>query len=310
MKIGKFAVSNKTLALLAGVAVLGVAVGLWTRKDNVSAPASITKYGKVVSSKDLGVGGLTAWTLERDGKQVIMYTTADSKAVISGIVWDSATGRNLSDQFITPDLVANNAKAASAVTQQVANGEGHAQTGQNIVGMLDGKFTGEIPKPIKVIDSLAGIKEGSGPIEDTVYIIFDPRCPYCKKSYNLTRKYIDMGYSIKWIPSLALGQDESAQNTLAAMLQSKDAVKLFRDHMEDKSITPVAADTKTISDLKTNLAYMFAAFKNSGEQGAPGVPVAFFVNHLTGKAHMLMGTSEQVVLDSIFGSGDKLVKRN
>lgn len=309
MKIGKHTVSNKTVALLAGVAVVGVLVGLWTRKDNVPAPASITKYGKVVSSKDLGVGGLTAWTLERDGKQVIMYTTADSKAVISGIVWDTSTGQNLSDQFITPNLIAKNASAATAITQQVANGQ-QLQTGQNIVGMLDGKFTGEVPKPIKAIESLAGIKEGSGPVEDTVYIIFDPRCPYCKKSYNLTRKYIDMGYTIKWIPSLALGQDETAQNTLAAMMQSKDAVKLFRDHMEGKSIEPATADTKTIGDLKTNLAYMFAAFKNSGEQGAPGVPVAFFVNHLTGKAHMLMGTSEQAVLDSIFGSGDKLVKRN
>ena len=115
MKIGKHTVSNKTVALLAGVAVVGVLVGLWPRKDNVSAPASITKYGKVVSSKDLGVGGLTAWTLERDGKQVIMYTTADSKAVISGIVWDTSTGQNLSDQFITPNLIAKNASASSRV---------------------------------------------------------------------------------------------------------------------------------------------------------------------------------------------------
>ena len=228
MKISKFDVPKKAVIALVLVGVLGVGVGLWTRKDNVAAPASITKYGKVISSKDLGVGGLTAWTLDRDGKQVIMYTSVDGKAVISGIVWDSATGKNLSDQFITPELVANNAKAVTAATQQLASGQSQGQSAQNITGMLDGKFVGELPPAIKAIDSLVGIKEGNATAADTVYIIFDPRCPYCKKTYNLTRKYVELGYSIKWIPSLALGPNEEAQNTLAAMLQSKEALQLFR----------------------------------------------------------------------------------
>lgn len=73
---------------------------------------------------------------------------------------------------------------------------------------MDGSFKGAVPESMKTVDSLAGVKEGKGGIGDTVYIIIDPRCPYCREAYNLTRAYAAKGHSIKWIPSAALGNPE------------------------------------------------------------------------------------------------------
>jgi hypothetical protein len=258
----------------------------------------IRRYGNIIDRRPLGAGGLTAWTVEKNGHRVVLYTTGDGQAVISGIVWDSLSGRNLSDQFIPaqpkipnpmglPDRLMPQAAALSASGQEAA---------------LVGKYTGTIPESIKTIDTLSGIKEGKGGQADTLYIIFDPRCPYCRKAYNYTRDYIQRGFTVKWIPAIVLGNPSQGNALAATILQAKptqQAETLRRVLGNKEEIASVPTQT-TVDTLARNEAFFFAAFKNNQVEQA-GVPAAFFLDKRTGKPRMMTGISELPVIEQVFG---------
>lgn len=56
----------------------------------------------------------------------------------------------------------------------------------------------------KAVKTLSGFKEGKANDNNTVYIIYDPRCKYCHETFNLSRSYVKSGATIKWIPALVL----------------------------------------------------------------------------------------------------------
>jgi hypothetical protein len=258
--------------------------------------AQISRYGQVLASKPVGVGGITAWTvIARDGKRVTLYTTPDGQALFAGYLWDLKSGKNLSNQF----AVGPGAGEASVPMKGPAPPETQLTTQQApAVHAMHGKYTGELPLSMKTVDSLAGVKEGAGGVADTVYVIIDPRCPVCRLAYQRTRPYVKKGVSIKWIPTAALGHVDEGIPLAATILQSKDPSVLARvmgAHEQIKT-TPTKA---TEEALARSLAFLFAAFQqNSGEAG---VPVAFFLDHRTGKPRMLTGLSESVVLEDLFG---------
>ncbi len=217
----------------------------------------------------------------------MLYTTSDAHAIFTGVVWDAATGRNLSDQFIPGAQPI----AASPIAPE--------QPGVRAAAAFDGKFTGPIPESMKTVDSLAGITEGKGGIADTLYIIVDPRCPYCRKAYSITRQYVQKGYTIKWIPAVALGDPVNGLPLAATILQSKDkkvVERLLGKHEQIRT----QPTKETEEALRSSLAFMRAAFAHNGGQ-QPGVPVAFFIDRRTGKPRMTTGVSELVVLEDIFG---------
>lgn len=260
----------------------------------------IQRYGNIVDRRPLGAGGLTAWTVEKNGRRVVLYTTGDGQAVISGIVWESLTGRNLSDQFVqnparnvTPPLGASTAPSTPQTSAVSASTQGAA---------LVGKYTGAIPESIKTIDSLVGFKEGKGGQADTLYIIFDPRCPFCRKAYSFTREYVKRGFSIKWIPAVVLGNPSQGSALAATILQSKpdqqaEALRRVLGNKEEIVTEPTKA---TLETLERNAAFFFAAFQNNRVEQA-GVPAAFFLDKRTGKPRMMTGISEMPVIEEIFG---------
>jgi len=251
----------------------------------------VSRYGQITDHRPVGVGGLTAWTVEKGGRKLVLYTTADTQALFTGVVWDAATGRNLSDQFIPGNaMVAAQLMAVPPVAAE--------QSGVRAAA-FDGKFTGTIPESMATVDSLAGVKEGKGGIADTLYIIVDPRCPYCRKAYNITREYVKKGYTIKWIPIVALGDPANGLPLAATILQSKDKDVVERVLGKHEQIR-TQPTKETEEALSISLAFMFAAFEQNGGQQA-GVPVAFFIDRRTGKPRMMTGVSEMVVLEDIFG---------
>lgn len=257
----------------------------------------IQRYGTILDRRLVGAGGLTAWTVEKNGRKVVLYTTADSQAIISGIVWDSLTGRNLSDKFITD---------APNVAPPI--GGTHTQSPVSQLqttpppGALIGAYSGAIPESIKTIDSLMGVKEGKGGPADTLYVIYDPRCPYCRKAYAMTRDYVKRGFTIKWIPALALGNPGQGIPLAAVVLQTKpgDQSETLRRVLGNKEEIVTTPTKSTEEALKRNLDFFFAAFQNNGVEQA-GVPAAFFLDKRTGKPRMMTGVSEQPVIESIFG---------
>ena len=259
----------------------------------------VQRYGTVIDQRLIGAGGLTAWTVEKNGRRVVLYTTSDGQAIISGVVWDSISGRNLSDQFATgmpsvPLAVANAVPPSPVPPSSVASAQP--------VGALVGTFTGSLPESIKTIDALAGVKEGKGGAADTLYVIYDPRCPYCRKAYSATREYVKRGFTIKWIPAMALGNPGQGIPLAASVLQARPSEQkdMLRRVLGEKEEIPAVPTKATQEALKRNLEFFFAAFKNNGVDQA-GVPVAFFLDKRTGKPRMMTGVSELPVIEAVFG---------
>lgn len=258
------------------------------------SPATrVGRFGKIVDARPVGAGGLVAWTVQAtNGQMVALYTTPDTSVIFTGILWDAKTGKNISDQFLPSQPTRAPAEVPAAVP------------GERKVSALDGKYTGAIPEAIKTVASLDGIQEGKGDPSNTVYIIFDPRCHYCHDAYALTRKYVKKGYAIKWIPSLALGDPAGGAPVAAAIMQSKKPAEELNRAMTNAypfSGINVKPTEVTMESLAKNLSFLFAAFENSHSNGQAGVPVAFYIDHRTGKPTMMTGVSSQVVLDDIFG---------
>jgi len=266
----------------------------------------LARYGTPVTAQLLPVGGLTRWTvISKSGKPVQLYTTADGKALVSGVVWNLETGQNVSDSITLP-TTGNDPNFERQLPKVVNSG----MPSSNLVSgryalpaAFDGATPTQIPEAIKLVDELAGYKEGKGGPADTLYIIVDPRCPYCRRAYLSTREYVKNGATIKWIPTVALGHPEQGLPLAATILRANnpsnpDIVARVLGNHETIATLPTDFELK---QLDKSLNFMFEAFRQNNEPN-PGVPVAFFIDRRSGKARMMMGVSEQPVLDDILGN--------
>lgn len=260
--------------------------------DKRTPPPSVLSLGEIVDMREMPENNLTAWLiLAPNGRQMTFYTTADGKNIFSGAVWDLATKQNINQVFDTDTTVDTGANSSV----------GHP--GQEVIQKNDGssllgKYTGQIPEAIKALDSLGGPKIGNGGPGETLYVIIDPRCPYCHQAYDSLKPYMDKGVTIKWIPTVALGQPEQGLPQANAVLHAKTRTELDKI-MTDPKAYPRALEGKDGEDLQRNLSFMFQAFEQNG--GQAGVPAAFFVDKNTGQPRMMMGLSEEAVIQTILG---------
>ena len=258
------------------------------RLFNISDPQnmarSVGRYGKILKSYPLGITGLTAWLVESNGRRITLYTPPDGRYIFAGVILDAGGG------------------LVSGLPTQQVQPPATLQEGNSGPAALEGKYTGSIPEPIKNVDGLQGVKEGNGGIADTLYVIIDPRCPYCRQAYANTRDYVKRGKTIKWIPAVALGVPEEGVPLAASLLQSKTPTEALKRVMGGESVM-TQPDEKTQKALLQNLDYLFAAFKHtpSVNNGMAAVPVGFYIDHRTGQPLMKTGISEQVILEEIFG---------
>lgn len=278
--------------LVISAIFLAFAIYFKNAKHTVVSDQDIEKYGRIVGHKTLSQYGLQAWIVEKNGNRVVLYAFDGSNTIFTGIVWDARTGVNVSDQFVP--LVQQ-----AEMTEPVQGNGMPMISSPNRVGALESVYEGDIPESMNMLEALAGYKEGVGGIADTVYIIIDPRCNYCAQAYRNTRKYIARGYTIKWIPTVALGQPETGIPLAATILQEQDPNIIAKVLDEHANITTEPTE-ETLGKLADNLDFLIAVFKQNGNKPA-GVPAAFFIDHRSGEPRMLLGVSEDVVLQEIFG---------
>lgn len=250
----------------------------------VVAPGFFGKAGVKVTGYAKAAGGLNVWTVERNGTKTVMYTTSDNKVLLSGVLWDADTGANLSDAYLTSDITQQIA-AAAPVGPVVTNGP---------------KGTpGKISESIAGISKLTGIKEGKGAVDKTIYVMFDPRCPYCKAFYAATRDWVRKGGSIKWIPTTVLGHDQNATNMVADILQDANPVSGLARVETGQFRPPASVAPATLKAIAQNEEYFYAAFQRNPSIGVAGVPVAFFQTK-DGSPQMVMNLDDPLLLQQIF----------
>lgn len=132
------------------------------------------------------------------------------------------------------------------------------------------------------------ITEGKG--SKTLYVFFDPNCPFCHKLFEELRPYVKQNeVTIHWIPVGIL--TSTSPGKAAAILQAKDRLKAFYQSEHDWNfgdtpgggITPLKNPSPaTRQALETNNGLL-------ADHGLNGVPVTLFAT-TDGSAFYFEGT--------------------
>lgn len=140
--------------------------------------------------------GLTGWVLAQGGKHSIVYTTADKKTLIAGVLIDER-GQNLSSvhevaQVPQPDLSAAFAK----------------------------------------LEKSAFVAEGpTRNPKSVIYAFVDANCPFCHYLWQAVQPYEAAGLQVRWIPVATLGP--TSMPKAISVLAAKDKLAAFRNMEEN-----------------------------------------------------------------------------
>lgn len=293
-------------------AVLALSVSLFA--STIYAAPSVELQNRMkamgtVQTHQVIEGGLTAWTISsKSGKVAVFYTTPDEKVLIKGNLWKTSDRKNISDDinlkalnYASPDFQKRVLGSATKTTTASGNQQASQPTQQNFTAEIVGKFNGPVPEIIKLLDQSAGYKEGKGNATDTLYVFYDPRCKWCHEAYYKTRNYVQKGFTIKWLPTLALGQSESGYRMAASILQAPKADSLEKIFNRDSSYQVDPTD-KSRKNIDTNLEHLLALVAGFDGKGARvSVPTGFYVNKRTGKIKKVDALSESINLEMVFG---------
>lgn len=186
----------------------GLALAAWMSPVFAAQPvppvlnAAVSAGVKVVKQFP-APSGLTGWVLSQGGKHSIVYTTADKKTLIAGMLVDER-GQNLSAlheaaQVPQPDL--------SAAFRQ--------------------------------LEKTAYVAEGStrNP-RSVIYAFVDANCPYCHSMWQAVQPYEAAGLEVRWIPVATLGP--TSMPKAIEVLAAADKVAAFR-RMEENHAKPWTA---------------------------------------------------------------------
>ncbi len=266
-----------------------------------SVPEFITERGAKVVKTEAAPGGMTAFTVEKDGRHAVFFTSPDKAVTFLGVMFDSKTGANLSDKLLPPDQqpVKKVAEPSPAVQRQDPLPQSAYAKRDAISGHMQaleaGEKKGQSLADHMVSDKVFGVVEGKSS-KDTVFVFIDPRCPYCHALYHNTRYSAKAGKSIKWIPVNTLG-DEGVPKSAQLL---KDGVKSLDAMANDKlaGITPSADDRRRIDE---NTAFMYVLAQKMGVPMA--TPTILFRSEKTGKLVIAQDDgSNAAILKAAFGA--------
>lgn len=272
----------------------------------------MSALGNVKQIKETSTKGLYAWYLEKNGKTLVLYTTPDEKSFIKGTIYNVSDRKITSDKYALESLqYASEAFRAkvTGVTDKTFTAENQAEVKLTKseeaafkIGYMNVKWNDKkIPEALRLLDSLAGAKEGNGKPQDTLYIIYDPRCPWCHRTFEATREYVKKGYTIKWLPTLALGNVSNAALSLAAApLQNKNLLTASFEKKDTAKTLTISPKNK--ADLEQNLQFLYAYFNKVKPNDKPSVPMGIFLDKTTGKITDLQGLNERPTLELLYGN--------
>lgn len=275
----------------------------------------VEKLGKILEKQEQA--GAVSYLLELpNGDKSVVYGAKGTKALFYGDAYQADTQDVMFSNMNSKSTVGTNpqnqpqqqsATAQSASANAASSAGAYAEYGQNDLtpGQAIGEFKGKVPDIFPILDALSGFKENASiSPANTVYIIYDPRCPYCHQLFEDTRK-IDLkakGATIKWLPTTALGESTDAIAQAAAGMRAK-TVDEFAAALGKDAVKAEAVTDKEKQAIKDNFALFYEAHKTAfaGKSTTPSVPAAFFLDKRTGEPRLVYGSSLPEVRKSIFG---------
>ena len=108
----------------------------------------VSRYGRIVNARPVGLGGLTAWTVEKNGHQVVLFSTPDSSVLFTGVAWNAETGVNISDAFLPGVAQMNNPRPANppvAAAPAAPLMSPVEATNVREAAAMDGQYHGAVP---------------------------------------------------------------------------------------------------------------------------------------------------------------------
>lgn len=234
-------------------------------------------------------------------KHFLMYSILPAAAIIIGlIVIFVMMDRNKSETTAIAPPVAETATQGEPVVNSQPEQVG-------AYAMAVGEYKGETPEIFNLLDKMGGFKmdESVSPA-DTVYVVYDPRCPYCKSLYEklINTDLKGKGITIKWLPTVALGvegENDPAVKRAAYGLIAKNTDE-FASSMDGANPTDFEMTTDMMMRLDENLAFLHeSSVQTFGADHDKSVPATFFLDKNTGSPQMMYGASDDQVFRTIFG---------
>jgi thiol:disulfide interchange protein DsbG len=228
---------------LAGAVVLAAGTGL-VLVTPVQAAQSYPKAldraigaGVSVVKQFPAASGLTGWVLGQGGRYTIVYTTADGKTMLAGVLVDEQ-GENLAERYEEqyvpkPDF--------SAAWQQ--------------------------------LEKTAYVTEGASRApKSVVYIFVDANCPFCHLAWRAVQPYEAAGLQVRWIPVATLGP--TSMPKAVEVLAASDKLTAFRrmeaNHGKPWNSSP-ASDPVTHAAIATSIESNGKLMGAFGIGGTPGI---------------------------------------
>lgn len=228
--------------------------------------------------------GFKGLVVERNGIKKIFYITANGKFLAAGEVFNSTGGSITKLELAEQAGIAQSAAVMpTAVAGEVDKTISEQSKMLNSVRELESVPTEFKNKVFAAAEkSTAWVEEGSG--NNIVYVIFDPICPHCHKTWEMLRPYVQRGLlRVRWIPVISLSgnnmQSPSAQ--MAAYFLSNRGEADIVEKMFRKTIKSVAPDDKMARSLSQNLLFLrdtnfrgtpLLIYQRGGERNAFIVP--------------------------------------
>lgn len=228
------------LRLLTGSLLLAFTAACSSAAPNADYPAAIQEAvdsGVTVVKKFSAASGLTGWVLEQDGRHSVVYTTADAKTLVAGVLIDEQ-GENLSAKYEEEHIPKPD---YSGLYQQLE------KTAYVTEGTL------EHPKQV-------------------IYAFTDANCPYCHYTWQALQPYEQAGLQVRWIPVAVIRPTSMAKAIAVLSADDKTAAFQKMEANHGKEWTPSkdvseAAQPEIAAQVRQNAALM----QQFGIPGTPGL---------------------------------------
>lgn len=167
---------------------------------------------------------------------------------------------------------------------------------------LDGEWIGAVSPLIGELEKLQGVVLGDAnmPPQDSVYIFFDPRCPYCKQTYEVIKANWP-NRRVKWIPGIILGESPDAYAMGASMLEGEKTADNLNTLMTGGRLVGPAATDEQKQVLLHNTTTLYALMQHMDPNSPVGVPAMYWSHRPTGQFAFASGASQKAVLEKVFG---------